>query len=212
MLTPAARHVLRVSAQALELEKSSQVTSNKYQLMLAKLHSDMARLKEINAIGRRIELKKQLLKDYEAWVDGALASNSKAHDEVLATVFVWLFDCGDYDRGLQVAEHFVKHNLSLPDRFARDVKTFIADEIADAALKAQAKEQRFSAEYLYKVEALIDGADIVEQVMAKLYKAIANEENAEGHIEKALHYYQLADETYSKIGVKKMIKALEAKL
>lgn len=213
MMTPAQRHFLKKSAEHLALQESpAQHVSNKYQLMLAKLATDKRRLKEVKSLERRNEIKKEILPDYYDWLDGALASEQGNQDDVVVTTLVWLLDVGDFDRALTVGQYAIRSNMTMPDQFERDIQTVIVDEISDAALRAQKNKQSFSLDYLYQTATIADGHDMADAAKAKLYKAIAVEEHNKGSLETALKYYTLADSLNERVGVKKLIQAIEKEM
>ncbi|MBN4688500.1 terminase, partial [Escherichia coli] len=108
--------------------------ANAYELMLAKLAEDRRRLKEVQSIERKIEIKRQILPDYAPWVQGALEAGRGGQDAVLMTVMVWRIDVGDFAGALDIAAYALRHGLVLPDQYQRDAATLIAEEIADQAL------------------------------------------------------------------------------
>ncbi|WP_312679170.1 phage terminase small subunit, partial [Escherichia coli] len=69
MMTPARRHLLRHQAQAAN-QQENQTYASGYELMLAKLATDKRRLKAIQSIERKIEVKGELLPEYQPWVSG----------------------------------------------------------------------------------------------------------------------------------------------
>ena len=180
-----------------------------YELMLAKLASDRRRLKQLQSLTRKNEVKKELLPDYDAWVLGALEGNRGGQDDVLVTVMVWRFDTGDFTGGLQIAEYVFRHGLSLPDNYKRTPGTLIADEIADAALAAFAAGHGFALDVLVTTEALVHEADMPDEVRARLVKAIGLALEADGQLEAALAAFERALVLHDRVGVKKDIERVK---
>lgn len=199
--------------------------ATEYELLRAALGVDLRRLKEVQSIERKIELKRELLPTYAAWVEGVLAADSDAQDDILTHVMIWRIDTGDYAGALPLAEHVVCHKLPLPERFDRTAPTLIAEEIADAALKCLGQDQDFDRELLMAVDDLVEDEDIFDQVRAKLEKAIGLQlardaetvaVDADGPaglrraaIEGALTHLRRAGALDPKAGVKKRIEQLE---
>jgi hypothetical protein len=144
-----------------------------------RLTHDLRRLKEIRSVAAKIAAKREMLPEYAAWVEGLLAGSAEAgagvSGEVLPTIMIWLIDVGDYDAALPLAEHVLRHRVALPTRYERDAPTLIVEEIAEAAIKAQAAGEPFDIAVLERVEELVDGIDMHDQVRAKLMKAIGYE-------------------------------------
>jgi len=141
-----------------------------------RLQHDLRRLKEIQSIARRVDVKREMLPAYTDWVAGLLDGGRNAGagiaEDVLPTVMVWLIDTGDYARALLLAEHVIAYDVPLPSRYERSAAALIVEEIADAAIRAQTAKQAFPLEVLENVAELTADADMHDQVRAKLHRAI----------------------------------------
>lgn len=175
MLSPAKSHYLHMVARqrAEAAEKSATAdlakTASRYEMMLAGLGQDLARLKIIQSVERKIEAKRGMIDKYRPWVDGILSADNPAQDDIVATMMVWAIDIGDWPFALRIAEHVVRNDLEMPARFSRTAATLIAEEVADAGLKSPAMVDLHS---LLEVHDLTADADMHDQVRAKLEKAI----------------------------------------
>lgn len=183
--------------------------ANAYELMLAKLDADKRALKRLQSVERKIAAKKKMLPDYAGWITGALEANKGGQDDVLTTVMVWLMDTGDFPAALIIAEHAIRHRLSLPDNYARTLGCLIAEEVADAALQAFSTGGKFDLETLERTLALTREEDMPDEVRAKLYKAIGHALEAADRKEEALAALTEALRLHPKVGVKKDIEQLE---
>lgn len=195
-------------------------------MILLQLQEDRARLKGIQSVVRKIDLKRELLPRYDAWVSGILEAGDGVQDEVLATVMVWRIDVGDYAGALPLAAHVLRHGFALPDQFERQPAVLIAEEIADAAIAAIADDREFSAEILNEVALLTQPHDMPDQVRAKVHKALGLElasrldklaENGVAGARRAgavaaLAEFKQAFALNPKAGVVKDIQALEREL
>lgn len=143
-----------------------------------RLTHDLRRLKDIQSIAQRIEVKRELLPAYQAWLDGLLAGDAAPTGpaaDVLPVCMVWSIDTGDWPRALQLAAHVLAHDMPMPARYQRQAAVLIAEEIAEAALKVQNAGNAFPLHVLQATEALVAGRDMPDQVRAKLVKAVAIE-------------------------------------
>jgi tetratricopeptide (TPR) repeat protein len=193
-------------------EPGDQPQGNAYELMLAKLHTDRQRLKDVQSIERKIEVKRELLPDYEAWVTGVLESGRGGQDDVLTSVLVWYIDVGDYERGLDVAQYVIDHGLTLPDQYNRDVPTMLADEIGDAALSALRLENgHFETAVIERALSMLAERDMPDQAKAKLYKA-AGLCLRQADPERALANLRRALDLDERSGVKREITSIETEL
>ena len=97
--TPAQRHRLTVLAAmavaAGHQDPHGETTGTAYELMQAQLHEHMRTLKGIQSVERKIEAKRTMLADFDAYLAGVLQADAGGQDAVLATVLVWHLDAGN---------------------------------------------------------------------------------------------------------------------
>jgi hypothetical protein len=218
-MTLARRHFQRVSAAqpSASATPGETVNANAYELVLAKLGEDKRRLKQVQSIERKIEIKRGLLPSYQPGVDGVLEGGHGGQDAVLMTVMVWKIDTGDFPGALQIARHALDNNLVMPDQYQRGVPTLVAEEIAEQALAAFSSGGGFSAEVLATTVVLTDGHDMPDEVRAKLNKAsglalaATMEDSATPALvaTEALACLRRALQLHDRAGVKKDIERLE---
>lgn len=201
-------HFLRESAKTLaDSIDNPLVNANGYELMLHKLASDRRRLKDIQSIQGKVELKRKLLPDYLPWIEGALQSDSGVQDEVLMSILVWYIDVGDFAAALPVAEYALRHQLSLPDQYQRTLATLIVEEFAEQSLK----QSSVPVDVLQQVDQLTLAEDMPDEVRAKLYKALGFALTVSDK-PKAMAYLYQALNLHDKCGVKKDMERLEREL
>lgn len=203
--------------------------ASEHELLLARLGVDLRRLHSIQALEKKIEAKAVMIEAYLPWVQGLLSAEAETgkgvQDEILVQMMIWLLDLGRFDDALPVIGYVLKHELVLPERFKRTAATLIAEESADAALKALGQGKDFDLGYLLKIDALTGDMDMIDQVRAKLMKAIgllyavhadASEADSDGPagaqraaIGDGLRYLRRALDLDAKAGVKTAIRDLE---
>lgn len=208
MTSPARRHYQQVSAAlaaAAAAPGESMEGAGPYDLMLAKLHQDKVRLKLVQSVERKADVKREILPDYADYVAGVLAGGRGAQDDVLLAVMIWRLDAGDYPGCLEIAEYALANDWKMPDQFARTLATVVAEDFAEAALVVL-KAEPFDVELLHRVAAMTDQHDMPDQVRAKLYKAIGY---ALQDPETALPYLRRAVALNDRVGAKKDIDRLE---
>lgn len=213
--SPARKHFDRARAKA----EASQATPSRpqgdaYELHKAAIVEDIRRLSDIQSIERKIEAKRELLPNYESYVQGVLEGGKGQQDDVLMTLMVWYLDVGDLKTGLDIAEYAVNHELETPDRYDRKTANLVAEEVADFALKLQNGDESIGQvlEQLHRTVKYFADADMHDQVKAKLFKALGYLERDAGDKETALLSLKRALELNDRIGVKKDIQALEKEL
>lgn len=186
-----------------------------------RLQHDLRRLKAIASIERKIAAKREMLPQYAAWVDGLVASDRPLIEDVLPTIMVWRIDIGDYDGALKLVRHMLHHDLPMPARYKRSTAALVVEEIATAALKAQAAGGAFDLGVLVEVDLLTEGADMHDEIRAKLLKAVGTEQSRvaetegapedarNGFAREALESLRRAQALHDRVGVKDKIKRLE---
>ena len=189
---------------------------------------DRQRLKQIKSKELKVAAKRQMLPEYQAWCDGLLDASRRVEgrqldptgaDDVLPSIMVWCLDVGDWTRGLMLASFVLRFSIPMPKHFVRDAATLVLEEIADAALRAQARSEAFPLYVLEAVELLTDGIDMHDEPKAKLFKAIGAElVRAAGEatgdaivptIERAVAVLTRAQDKNERVGVKTMLRGLE---
>lgn len=202
-----------------------EMSGTSYDLMLAQLRANELALKDIKSIEKKVEAKGAFLPTFTDYVDGVIAAAAGMQDDVVATVMVWLLDCGRYDDAMPVIEYVLNYQLALPDRFSRPAPDYILETVADAVL-AISDAGDDPPENLYQtlrtVIALTKDADIFDPVRAKAMKAMglmlewrSNQPGTEGTeslILAALDHYDAALRLNPKAGVKKRAEALRKRL
>lgn len=215
MKSPAQRHYERVSAElaaASAAPGESLAGASAYELMLAKLATDRRRLKAIQSIERKIDVKRaELLPEYVDYVAGALSGGRGAQDDVLTTVMIWRIDAGDFAGALDIARYALAHRMTLPDQYDRPLATAIAEEFAQAALAAFKLGDTFDAGQLAEVMTLTRSADMHDQVRAKLHKALGKALQESDKVS-ALDHLRRALQLDERAGVKQDIARLETEL
>ncbi|APC72550.1 terminase endonuclease subunit [Pseudomonas aeruginosa] len=219
--SPAKAHFLRVTAAqetAATAPHQGMEGANAYELQLAQLYQDRSRLKNIQSGEGKAALKVELLPAYQPYISGVLQAGKGAQDEVVTTVMLWRIDAGDYAGALDIADYVLAHDLVMPDRFARTAGCVIAEEIAEAALKAQKTGGSFDLATLHRTLLLTDQADMPDEARAKLYLAAGHatleglsveSPGQPGQVQAGIDLLKRAIQLHDKCGGKKDLEAAE---
>lgn len=210
-MTPAEKHKQRITAAAQGAADAAfdPKAANLYELMLMQLAEHRRRLKQVQSIERKAEVKRQFLPEYQAYIDGVLLGDTGRQDDVLMTVLLWQIDAGNFAEAVRLAEYAIGHDLKAPDRFERKTATLIAEEIAEVAMKLAGTEDQVPAELLLKTYELTQDQDMFDQVRAKLHKAIGIAMEDSDQLHEAVAHYTRALELDERIGVKKLLEKVE---
>ena len=240
MFSPALRHRQKVLAaqagQPIETTrrapaepKADTGPGREYAALRAALHEDLRRLSDVQSIEARNTMKAEMARTYINWVKGVLEAGEEgqaAQDEIVTTMMIWAIDCRDFDSAIRIAAHVLKFNLALPERYNRTAGCFIAEDIAEVALK---DPEAVTLPELLQVEQLTASEDMPDKARSKLHKALGrafaeraehfdpSDENAPAggkaaYTEQALVHFQRALALYENCGVKKDIERVERQL
>lgn len=219
--SPAKRHYNRVlAAQEAASRAPDQLMAGAtaYEQHMAMLQHDRLRLKQVQSDQAKAELKRQMLPAYGSYVAGVIEGGNGTPDEVVTTTMLWCIDVGDYHSGLVIADYVLKHNMAMPDRFARTTGCLVAEEIAEAALKAQRVSELFDVAVLDRAAAITAEQDMPDEVRAKLFLALGRALLASGtddspppaaQLEACIAHLKRAIELHSSCGGKKDLERAE---
>lgn len=175
MLSPAQRNQLRKRAALNAASVAPTMTMEgltAYEQQMVALNQHRLRLKQVQSEQGKAELKRQLIPEYRPYVSGVLAAGRGGQDEILTTLMVWCIDAEDYTQALEIGSYVLKHNLKMPDRFARTTGCLVAEEVANGALKVLKAGESFDLAVLTTAMELTAEHDMPDEARAKLHLAI----------------------------------------
>jgi hypothetical protein len=241
-MTPAQRHFARKSGMAAAIAIGAAALGgaatdddnrpSPYRLQLAELGECLRELKQIQAREGKIARKRELIARFDAWVAGVLdahrAGGPAVQDDVVLTMMVWALDIEDHERALDLIAYVVGNDLVMPERYTRTAPTIVAEIAADNALAALGRGEQPDLTFLQLVEEATREKDMIDQVRAKLHKAIGltmifePSDDAEPERERAggwraalaaaIPQLKRALQLHDKVGVKKDIEKAEREL
>lgn len=171
-------------------------------LMEAGLEADLLRISEINSRELRRQLKlNELLPRYEEYVQQYRDSGLSFPNSVLMYVLVWLFDTAQFEKGVELADFAMSQGQALPERFNRDIPTFVADEVIEWA-EAEYKAKRSPEPYVSNLLPRVDGEwALFERIPARYHKQLGILAMDQKEWEKAIPHFERAEQLYEGIGV-----------
>lgn len=181
-------------------------------LLLRNLDENRRRLKGIESIERRADLKREMLPAYADHIAGVLAADAGGADPIVGYVLAWRIDTGDYHGAIELARYVIKHGLSMPDGWSRSPAAYLAEQIAEQAFRAQQGDEAFDVDLLRTVVALTDPCDMHDQVRAKLLLALGRQLRDDDLPAEALPILQRAVQLHPGVGAKKDIERLQTYL
>ncbi|MCU6182654.1 terminase [Citrobacter cronae] len=216
MLTPAQKHFQKVMADRRGDSAAQQsVVRTAHEQILHRLRLDQTSLKAVQSTETKAVMKRDMLPNYQGWIDGTLEGDSGRQDEVITTLMLWAIDCQDYPQALKIGRYVVKHGLSMRDDFKRTAPVLLAEEISNQVLNiATADAGADLSGYvalLDEVAEIVEGCDMPDEVASKLCKARGFSRRGSSDNEtkgEALKLFRRATELNPNAGVKREMQAL----
>jgi len=171
-------------------------------LMEDALAQDLERISAINSRELRQQLKRdELLPKYLDYVQRYRDSGLSFPNSVVMQVLVWLFDTVQFEAGLDLANFAMEQGQAMPERFKRDVPTFVADAVIEWA-EAEQKANRSPEPYVSDLLPRVDGDwQLTEQIPAKYHKLLGIRAMAAKEWAKSISHFERATELHAAIGV-----------
>jgi len=178
------------------------------------LERDLELLSERDSVTEKIALKRQLLPNYLPQVDAYLEAGMQHPNPLLVWCLIWLIDVEDIEQALKLAYIAIEQQQLMPERFKRDLPTYVAEALHDWA-ERQYKDQKSADPYFSEVVKAVDSehwpvGQII--VQGKLYKLAGLFAERNGELDEAVRWFERAMEANPKAGVKTRLEKLKAKL
>ncbi|MFK3970191.1 phage terminase small subunit [Pseudomonas sp. NPDC087358] len=182
-------------------------------LMEDALAVDLERIAAIKPHELRQQLKRdELLPKYQEYVQRYRDSGLSFPNSVLVYVLIWLFDTGEFDKGLELADFAMSQGQPLPERFNRDIPTFVADEVITWA-EAEYKAGRSPEPYVSSLLPRVDGEwKLYERIPARYHKVLGIMAMDAKDWRTAIARFERAEALYSSIGVDGRLKTSRKEL
>ena len=182
---------------------SSPANAQKHlKLMDDALAVDLERISAINSRELRQQLKRdELLPKYQEYVQRYRDSGLSFPNSVLVYVLIWLFDTTQFEKGLELADFAMSQGQVLPERFNRDIPTFVADEVIEWA-EAEYKAGRSPEPYVSNLLNRVDGEwHLFERIPARYHKQLGILAMDRKEWALAITHFERAEALYDGIGV-----------
>ena len=182
---------------------SSPANAQKHlKLMDDALAVDLERISAINSRELRQQLKRdELLPKYQEYVQRYRDSGLSFPNSVLVYVLIWLFDTTQFEKGLELADFAMSQGQVLPERFNRDIPTFVADEVIEWA-EAEYKAGRSPEPYVSNLLHRVDGEwNLFERIPARYHKQLGILAMDRKEWALAITHFERAEALYDGIGV-----------
>lgn len=225
-LSPAQRHNQKIAMQKQLANRQAVESLDSLHILIQALNQDVASLKDLPMTSDRVAHKRDvLLPKWMPTVTDYLNSGSVFVHPVFAWCVVWLFDVGDLDKGLELADIAIAQHQPTPDNFRSTFPAFVADTVMawaeTTAVTGESIEPYFSRTF----ENVATRWRLHEEITAKWYKfaglMLLRDDNGQPRatavedaetLEKAAVLLATAEKLYKRVGVTTMRKQIAARL
>ncbi|MFC6924286.1 phage terminase small subunit [Microbulbifer taiwanensis] len=179
------------------------------------LEADLQLLSERSDVKEKIELKRRLLPKYLPHVKTYREAGEHYPNELLVYCVIWLLDVEDIEPALELADFAIEQQQHLPERFKRDLPTWVAETVHDWAERQYKANQSASPYFEQVLEAVESERWLVTNVIVrtKLYRLAALYAERNSELESAAQWLEKAQAVNpEKAGVKTWLNKLRAKL
>ncbi|MBL4761382.1 MAG: terminase [Gammaproteobacteria bacterium] len=171
---------------------SPEVLGSDYPTALISLKANLDLLKG-RSIPEKIELKKALVPIYKGFIQDYIDNEENFKNEVLVTMIIWLLDVEDIECALQFAFVAIEQNQSMPERFKRDLVTYVVETVCTWAELQYEKELSSSPYFDEVLDMIVSGEWSVSQMIvdSKCYRIAGMISQREGEYQKAVEWYEM---------------------
>ena len=186
---------------------------NEFQLLLDSLEQDVERLHGLSVDDKNQIRRDELIPKYRPYCRDYLKKEEVYKNPVMVQLLIWLFDVEDIHEGLFWAYAAIEQQQPMPERFKRDLTTFVADKVLEWAELQQQRggslEPYFSDVFQRLTEQKWPMPDVVR---AKYFVKAGDLALEAGKLQQALDCFLRALELDSKVQRKTKIKKIRSEL
>lgn len=225
-LSPAQRHNQKIAVQKQLASRQAVESLNSLHVQIQALNQDLASLHDLPMTSDRVARKRDvLLPKWMPTVDAYLESGSEFDHPVFAWCVVWLFDVGDLDKALELADVAIAKRQPTPERFRSTFPAFVADSVMAWAENTAAAGESIEPYFSRTFENVATRWRLHEEITAKWYKfaglLLLRDDNGQPRatavedvetLEKAAVLLATAEKLYKRVGVSTIRNQIAARL
>lgn len=170
------------------------VEKGTHDLLLKEMAQYCKRISDLPYGQPREDLKIKLVNEYMPVIEKLI--EKEVASPAVTQVMIWCFDIDDIATGLKYGKIAIERNIPMPERFDRDVKTFVADQVIQWVALRDAKDsvEPFFSDVYSMIFDKENPWRIHEQILIKFHKVKINQLEKDGKLEAA---YKLCEECES---------------
>lgn len=170
-LSPAQRHSQRLIASQQLKQRKAVETMESLHMQIQILNQDVAYLQGLPTIADRVAYKRaELIPRWKPTVETYLEGESIYDNPVFAWYVVWLFDAGDLDEALRLADVAIEQQQPTPDNIKSRFPVFVADTVMAWAESTAAAGESVEPYFSQVFEKVANHWRLHEEITAKWFK------------------------------------------
>lgn len=171
MTSPALRHNQRLKVAAQLKKRQAIETMESLHMQIQLLNQDVDYLRSLPTIADRVAYKRdELLPRWKPTVDAYLQGGNVYENPVFAWFIVWLFDAGDLEEALRLADIAIEQQQPTPDNIKSRFPVFVADTVMAWAENTAAAGESIEPYFSQVLEKVTQHWRLHEEITAKWYK------------------------------------------
>jgi len=168
-------------------------------------------LKDMKSIQDRHAKKAEWLPEYLGYIDGCLAVSPAPQNTTLVHLMIWACDVNDFELAVRIAEYVVLNDMVMPEGYTRSTAEFVTEQCAEVFID-DTDLAIANASLIERIINLGDGEQMVDEVRAKIYRALGDALNQAQPMEAVSAYKNALRYNPKKAGCKKDLEQLEKRL
>jgi len=225
-LSPAQRHNRRIEMEQKLAKQEAINSATSLHMQLLALNEDLERVRSQPTIADRIEMKRNdLLPRWMPTVREYIDGGKNYRNPVFAWCVIWLFDVGDFEQALDLADIAISQGQPTPDDIKSTFPAFVADTVLAWSEETLARGESIEPYFSRTFEKVTEHWRLHEEITAKWFKFAGlmllrdgkGEARATAHddvelLEKADALLAAAESRHKKVGVGTMRKTIAARI
>lgn len=170
-LSPAQRHSQRLNAAQQLKQRKAIETMESLHMQIQMLNQDVAYVRALPTIADREAYKRdELLPRWKPTIDAYLTGDSVYENPVFAWYVVWLFDAGNLDEALRLADIAIAQQQPTPENIKSRFPAFVADTVMAWAETTAAAGESVEPYFSQVFEKVTQHWRLHEEITAKWFK------------------------------------------
>ncbi|HGL4052504.1 TPA: phage terminase small subunit [Citrobacter koseri] len=225
-LSPAQRHSQRILAEQQLKKRRAIETLESLHVQIQILNQDIAFLRGLPTIADRVTYKRdELIPRWKPTVDEYLTGESVYENPVFAWFVVWMFDVGELDEALRLADIAIEQQQPTPEDIKSRFPVFVADTVMEWAESTAAAGESVEPYFSQVFEKVTQRWRLHEEITAKWFKfaglMLLRDDNGQPRatavedvdtLLKANELLACAENLYKRIGVTTMRAQIAARI